>query len=210
MRRSSPLPLGIVLALFASASSSHAVSALQIRPGTGTASTVHAANDYPFLAEPFALTLDGVLETTGAGTLTFEYLGYEAGYTNSFLIGDEGCFQTGSSAVGATCTAATSGGSSTFSSGRTSAATILPPLSGATLAPPGSLQSYSIGLIQEAPNSFLILWDDSGAQEDDDHDDLGVRIVFEPKSVPKPDTVGLMLAGLVGAVGFVRRRPREA
>ncbi len=210
MRSSSRLPLAVALALFASASTSHAVSVLQVRPGTGTAGTVDGANDFPFLAEPFSLTLDGVLETTGAGTLTFEYLGYEAGYTNSFLVAGDDCFQTGNSAVGATCSAATSGGTVDFQLWTSLGSENLSERVWDNLSPPGSPQSYSVGLIQEAPNSFLILWDDSGAQEDDDHDDLGVRVSFEPKSVPEPDTLGLMLAGLVGAAGFVRRRPREA
>jgi len=209
--RTSSLSVAVALTLFAtSSSSSHSVSVLQIKSGTGTPGTVSAGNDYPFVAEPFALTLDGVLETTGAGTLTFEYLGYEAGWTNSFIVGGSSCFQTGSSAVGATCNAATSGGSLDFQLW-TSMGTANP---GAAiwnnLSPPGSILSYRIGLIEEAPNTFLILWDDSDAQEGDDYDDLGVRVTFQPTSVPEPDAFGLMLAGLVGAAGFACRRPREA
>ena len=51
-----------------------------------------------------------MLETTGAGKLTFEYLGYEAAWINSFLVEGEDCFTTGRSEVGATCSVATSGG----------------------------------------------------------------------------------------------------
>ena len=47
------------------------------------------------------------------------------------------------------------------------------------LAPPPEAP-VSVGVIQEGPNTYLVLWDDSGAQNDD-HDDLGVRIVFEPE-----------------------------
>ena len=76
-------------------------------------------------------------------------------------------------------------------------------------APPGSPPGHRIGLIQEAPNTFLILWD-SGAREHNDYDDLGVRIVFEPQSARQRDRLGVMLAGVVGAAGFVRRRTSGA
>jgi hypothetical protein len=73
------------------------------------------------------------------------------------------------------------------------------------------MQRYSVGLILEGPNTFLILWD-SGGGEDDDYDDLGVRVVFEPEPEFRRnrDRLGVMLAGVVGAAGFVRRRTREA
>jgi hypothetical protein len=121
----------IALALAATTVTSQAASVLQVRAGTGTPATVKAGNDYPFLAEPMTITLDGVLETTGPGTLTFEYLGYEAAWINAFLVEGEDCFTTGRSKVGATCSMATSGGSSTFSSAP-SRARILASRSGAT------------------------------------------------------------------------------
>ena len=50
------------------------------------------------------------------------------------------------------------------------------------------------------------------AQEDDDHDDLGVRVVFRPMSVsvPEPGSLGLMLVGLLSVAGIVRHRQRES
>ena len=210
MRSSSRLSVAIALALFTTVSSSNAVPVLQIRAGSGVAGTVSGGNDYPFLSEPFPLTLDGVLETTGAGTLTFEYLGYEAAYVNSFLVGGGECFRTGTSAVGQECNAGTSGGVLDFQFWSNLGGGHLDAVVWNNVAPPGSTTTYSVGLIQEAPNTFLLLWDDSGAQQDDDHDDLGVRVIFQPTSVPAPDTLGLMLAGLVGAAGFVRRRQRAA
>ena len=200
----------IALALAATTAASQAASVLQVRAGTGTPATVKAGNDYPFLAEPMRITLDGVLETTGPGTLTFEYLGYEAAWINAFLVEGEDCFTTGRSKVGATCSTATSGGIVDFQF-RTTPSADPGTAVWSNRAPPGSMQRYSVGLIQEGPNTFLILWD-SGGGEDDDYDDLGVRVVFEPEPEFRRnrDRLGVMLAGVVGAAGFVRRRTREA
>ena len=151
---------------------------LQVRAGTGTPATVTRGNDYPFLAEPLTITLDGVLETTGAGKLTFEYLGYEAAWINSFLVEGEDCFTTGRSEVGATCSVATSGGIVDFQF-RTSPAVDPVAAVWSNRSPPGSTQRYSVGVVEEAPTTFLILWNSGGP---DDYDELGVRVVFEPES----------------------------
>jgi hypothetical protein len=109
----------VTLAFIATTAASHTGSALQIRAGTGTPATVTEGNDYPFLAKPLAITVDGVLEATGAGKLTFEYLGYEAVGINTFLVEGEDCFTTGGSKVGATCSATTAGGIVNFQCRRT-------------------------------------------------------------------------------------------
>ena len=47
-------------------------------------------------------------------------------------------------------------------------------------------------------NTWLIFWDDSGANNDDDYDDLIARVYFEPgRQVPEPATLGLLAAGLM-------------
>ena len=203
--------LGLVaigLAVTATATTTHAASVLQVRAGTGTPAMVSSGNDYPFLPEPTAITLDGVLETTGAGKLTFEYLGAEAGSSNTFLVEGKDCFSTGLSKVGETCSSATSGGVVDFQF-RTMLHRAHPHAAiWSNRTPPGSTQGHRIGLIHEAPNTFLILWD-SGAPEHNEYDDLGVRVVFEPQSTRPRDTLGVMLAGVVGAAGFVRRRTSE-
>jgi len=177
---------------------------LQLRPGTGVAAIVESGNDYRFLDQPLKLTRDGVLETTGPGTLTFEYLGHEARWSSSFLVDGDTCFTTGVSTVGATCSARTSGGYVNFEFRSTLDAAEADAAVWNNRAPPAQPQPFGVGLIQEAPNTFLVLWDDPG-QQDADYDDLGVRVVFEPESKSKVDTVGVMLAGLVGAAGVVNR-----
>lgn len=48
-----------------------------------------------------------------------------------------------------------------------------------------------------------ILWDDSGAGPDDNHDDMLIRAVFRPRAVSEPGTLALIGLGLLG-VGFAR------
>ena len=62
----------------------------------------------------------------------------------------------------------------------------------------------SIGFLEETPTSWVLFWDDSGATNDDDYDDLVARIHFVA-AVPEPGTLALLGLGLLG-VGLMRRR----
>jgi hypothetical protein len=55
--------------------------------------------------------------------------------------------------------------------------------------------------------STWILWDDSGAGPDDNHDDMIVHAIFRPRSVSEPGTLALVGLGLIG-LGFARRLRR--
>src|SRR5262245_56546665 len=196
----------VVVGMGLAAGTADAASVLQVRAGTGSPASVSPANDYPFLATPAAVTRNGVLETTGAGTLTFEYLGHEAGWVNTFLVEGKDCFRTGSSKVGATCSAATTGGAIDFQFRASPSGPEVGSAVWSNLTPPRSAQNFSVGLVQEAPNTFLILWN-SGVHESD-YDDLGVRVVFEPAPPRHRERQGILLAGVFGAVRFAWRRTR--
>jgi hypothetical protein len=67
----------------------------------------------------------------------------------------------------------------------------------------GSFQSIGMALTN-GNNTAWLLWDDSGANQDDNHDDLIVRLTYR-SSVPEPGTLALLGLGLMGA-GLARRK----
>jgi hypothetical protein len=71
----------------------------------------------------------------------------------------------------------------------------------------GSLQSIAYSV---SGNTAWLFWDDSGAGPDDNHDDMLIKAVFTPKSVPEPATLGLLGLGLLGTWVGSKRRQRKA
>jgi hypothetical protein len=72
------------------------------------------------------------------------------------------------------------------------------------LTRPGSYQSIGMFLTNNA-NTAWLLWDDSGANIDDNHDDLIVRLTYR-SSVPEPGSLALLGLGLAGVALFRRKR----
>ena len=146
------------------------------------------------------------LEAELAGDLQYVYLGKEAGYSNfvNFGISANGCtFSTIYSRAGDTCTATTTGGLLDFA---------FTTIGGGSAQSLYNGQNFSItsamtfGLQRIDDYTWRILLDDSGGNPNDkDYDDLGLRVVFRPQSVPEPGTLALLGLGIAG-LGAMRRR----
>jgi hypothetical protein len=68
--------------------------------------------------------------------------------------------------------------------------------------------SYYDSLYTYDSDLWAIFWDDSGAKNDDNHDDFIAVVRFKPTSVPEPSTLLLMGLGMLG-VAAARRRARK-
>lgn len=66
---------------------------------------------------------------------------------------------------------------------------------------------YTFGSVGPS-NLWMVFWDDSGAKNDDNHDDYIAVAKFRPLAVAEPSTALLLGAALFG-LGFVRLRRRS-
>lgn len=152
------------------------------------------------------------------GFIAFEYLGKEADYTNNAIVmGTDVIISTGTTAPGTMSswyavgnglidlTLCTSGGLSVPMFGgciaNTNATSIIDQYNFTGVG----VGYRSLGFRQEEGGTWLMFWDDSGANNDDDYDDLVARIHF---TVPEPATLGMLGLGLLG-LGFAGRRRRS-
>jgi len=163
-------------------------------------------------------TLGASLGTDADGTVTYYYYGKEAGYANVFTAGalskDSGYTPNTQNyflapqligSVGVTGGTPLDFGFCAYSSPGVKQGCVTNAQNDKLNL--GSLQSIAFSAIG---NIAWLFWDDSGAGPDDNHDDMLIKAVFTPKSVPEPATLGLFGLGLLGIWVGSKGRQRKA
>ena len=155
--------------------------------------------------------LGSSLQLTAPATLTFELWGSEAGYDNTLLAGGTTLLSTVGVAreVWGNVQQATY----TFGAGTLDltfcALSISKCLSNANNPSSDGLQSIGMW-VDPAGTTAWLLWDDSGAGPDDNHDDMVVRVrISSATAVPEPSTVALLSLSLAGFGWFVLRQRQQ-
>jgi hypothetical protein len=161
-------------------------------------------------------------------TVTYTFLGYEAGNTNAFFapVGGPGSFTTGTSSVGSTITlTGLNSGLLSFMYTTTPPNTAGSVTNGSNPSSGSNLPNFFVslgtgagftgdhtinGVTPGSGTTAVIAFDDNGAP-DADYDDLVVRITVTGgtlTAVPEASTWAMMILGFLG-VGFVAYRRRE-
>jgi hypothetical protein len=169
------------------------------------------------------------LEGDASAEITFDFIGFEAGFVNSFEIGDGGTPEFDTSGGS---TPAPDGNGGRFAFGNPLETALLSGVldgllnfefsidSGATTLENGVGENtntagtpnffisfdFNTANVDEGGVAWLFL-DDAGAGPDDNHDDLVVRATIrgEPQEMPEPATLAMVGLGLAG-IGIAGRR----
>lgn len=151
----------------------------------------------PLIAFNTANAASGGLSLTGPGKLTFEFLGSEATFTNTFQVGGGELFSNASTAPGSTSSIALPAGLVDFLLTTSGAG-------GGSAKNGGPITSPLAFAFAAISDSSVILLFDDGGFGDKDLDDFAVKISVS--QVPLPAAVWLMLSALLGLVSFSRIR----
>ena len=201
------LVMGLLGATALVAASNASAQTVQII--AGDSSPVLGIND--FQDELAALGLTDITTTganlvlSGDAVLTFELLGSESGYDDSFDAGAVSYTENS----GFTSWGSILLGSSSFAAGSLAGDLLFSSLGGvdATVGDAGFGIFWGPNTNFAATNVFYIGYDDQITNPDDDnHDDLILRVTVTP-AVPEPGTWAMMLLGF-GAAGYAMRRRR--
>ena len=187
-------------------------------PGTVAASTINIVGINEFRPKLGALgvtnyTLGASLGVDSSGSISYYYYGKEAGYQNLFLTGNY-LFSTGFTPTTQNYF------NNPIKIGSLEVGSGLLDFAFCAFSSPIALQgcstngqnddlgwnSYQSIAYSVLGNTAWLFWDDSGAGPDDNHDDMLIKAVFTPRSVPEPATLGLFGLGMLGAWFATRRR----
>lgn len=162
-------------------------------------------------------TLGASLATDAAGTVTYYYYGKEAGYENVFSAGALSYNSGFTPTLQNYFAAPIKIGSVDVGAGLLNFGFCAYSAPGASQGCVSNAQNDTLNMsnVQSiafniSGNTAFLFWDDSGGGPDDNHDDMLIKAVFTPKSVPEPATLGLLGLGLLGTWVGSKRRQRKA
>jgi hypothetical protein len=148
-----------------------------------------------------------VLSTNGAGTVTFTYIGSEAGFVNQFFTNGTEAGSAAFSTPGSTnmmfvpCSANCTTGPIPVSVG-TLAFSFRSPI-GATANGVDGMMEPDFAVWLQDPNTAYLFFNDGGGGDDFDFNDMIIKASFA--AIPEPHTIALVFAGL-GILGIMARR----
>ena len=164
----------------------------------------------------YGATIDLTGAVSAAGYyLTFEFLGFEAGFHNEFNLGLTELFDTETFAInniwgslGMYSTTVASSGTLSFSfdydSDAGSVVNGANPDDSGGAAGPNFFVSCDSGAVLTNCDSIVLWLDDGGAGPDDNHDDMAIRITAR---LPEPSSMALLGLGLFGlGIAGLRKR----